>query len=679
MSDSTVLGLLQTESHNEDSMAIDAVSTLEMCRIMNNADATVAPAVQTCVPEIARTIDLIVDRVRKGGRVMYIGAGTSGRLGVLDASEIPPTFSAPYSQFIALIAGGDTAIRRATEGAEDSTTLSITDLEAIAPPLSFVDTLIGIAASGRTPYVLSGLSHCRDILGMLTVGISCVQPSAMRGRAECLIECLVGPEIITGSTRMKAGTATKMILNMISTGVMVRIGKTHGNLMVDVKSSNNKLVDRARRIFRTVLPTTILPDIEIDSLMASCGGSVKVALVVEKLRCSIADARMRLEKSGGVLRDAWYSDTSLQNPTEDPTRPRLVLCIDAGGTKCTAVIASRDGIQARAEAGPCNFVTLGHDSAISAISTVIKRAVDLLPDALRPQQAPLSLPLTQSFFAAVWIGGAGLDRPADVDTVRSRISRMLALSDPSTVLITNDAALLSSAIIDNRAATTTNTQTKTGVVLIAGTGSLAYSFSITSAQRQLTITPLARAGGWGYLLGDEGSAFSIGREAIRRALAHRDSGLPPTELHKAIADHFGCNTVGAIISAVYAPNQFQEKTASVPFFPDPKLRIASLCRGVFKAAFPDHPSPPDPEALSIVREAATSAAGTVRQLLHDSTRLNPANSALILGGALGQMAPYREVIVQRLEEMGMVFARVDSIGDAAGCAVDLLVSKFLSE
>ncbi|KAF8063390.1 putative glucokinase regulator family protein [Lyophyllum atratum] len=672
-------GSLQTESRNDSSTEIDVVSTLEMCHIINAADTTVAPAVQKCIPEIARAIDLVAERVKKGGRVLYIGAGTSGRLGVLDASEIPPTFSASYDKFIGIMAGGESAIRNASEGAEDSTTLPITDLDALVPPLSAVDSVIGIAASGRTPYVLAGLSYCRDSLGMLTVGVSCVQPSEMRGRAECLIECVTGAEVVTGSTRMKAGTATKMILNMISSGVMIRIGKIHGNLMVDVKSSNNKLIDRARRIFRTLQPNTKLSDLEIDALIESCDGSVKWALVVEKLGCSIEDAGTKLEAAGGILRKAWDSiPDNLPIPPSSSPPPQLVLAIDAGGTKCAVIIANKDGIQARAEAGPCNFVTRGHDAALSTIATAITRAIALLPESLLPMSSHVSLPPASPAFAAAWIGGAGLDRPADLESIHARVMKLLALSDPSTLLVTNDAALLSSAIIKRGGEKNTDTEAKTGVVLITGTGSIAYSFSLTSAERKLVSVPLERTGGWGYLLGDEGSAYWIGREAVRRVLRHRDFGLPPTEFHNAVVAHFGCNTIAAIISAVYTPGQFSEKADAVAMDADPKLRIASLCRVVFKAAFPDGSTTPDPEALEIVRQAAVSAVDTLAPLLRDQATVSPERSTLVLGGALGQIPEFHQLLVRELTARGLAFSSVEMVSDAAGCAVELLRRDFLT-
>lgn len=225
------LTALQTEARNPQSAGIDDASTTELCRIINDQDASVARAVQTQIGVIAQVIDVLTERVRRGGRVFYIGAGTSGRLGVLDASELPPTFSAPPGQFIGLIAGGDTALRNAVEGAEDDRFGAAADLAPydLNPE---VDSLIGVAASGRTPYVLGGLAHAKS-LGCTTVGLVCVEPSAVReeGAADYVIAPVTGPEAVTGSTRMKAGTATKMVLNMISTGVMIKLGKTYGNLV----------------------------------------------------------------------------------------------------------------------------------------------------------------------------------------------------------------------------------------------------------------------------------------------------------------------------------------------------------------------------------------------------------------------------------------------------------------
>ncbi|KAJ4152568.1 hypothetical protein NW754_004363 [Fusarium falciforme] len=298
---------LQTEQKNSKTTNIDSMSSLELCRVINEEDASVAQAVQTCLPQIADAIDIIVPRLLSGGRVIYTGAGTSGRLGILDASEIPPTFSAPPGQFVGLIAGGDYAIRNAVEGAEDSEELGATDLAELTPPLSKNDTLVGIASSGRTPYVLGGLKYARSI-GAATVGLACVKPSSLRSLCDVLIECVTGPEVVTGSTRLKAGTATKMILNMISTGSQIRTGKTFGNLMVDLKMSNEKLQNRARRVARMVVPPSSALDIEseevLDAVLADCDGQVKLSILVATLGCSPAEGRAKLEAASGSLRQA---------------------------------------------------------------------------------------------------------------------------------------------------------------------------------------------------------------------------------------------------------------------------------------------------------------------------------------------------------------------------------------
>ena len=222
---------LQTEGRNQRTVNIDQVSALEVCQIINQEDATVPDVVKTCLPVIASAIESLVERVRRGGRIISVGAGTSGRLGVLDASELPPTFSANPHQFVALIAGGDDALRHAQEGAEDDVEAAVRDLKGLELD-GERDSLIGIAASGRTPYVLSCLEYAKS-LNCNTIGISCSYPSAMSqcGHVDHMINAVTGPEVVTGSTRLKAGTATKLVLNMLSTATMIKIGKTYGNIV----------------------------------------------------------------------------------------------------------------------------------------------------------------------------------------------------------------------------------------------------------------------------------------------------------------------------------------------------------------------------------------------------------------------------------------------------------------
>jgi N-acetylmuramic acid 6-phosphate etherase len=301
------LGSLITEARNPLSEHIDELSTLEMLTVINREDATVATAVAATLPEIARAVDAIAERLALGGRLFYIGAGTSGRLGVLDASECPPTFSVPPALVQGLIAGGDVALRKSSEGAEDLSEEGEGDLKAagfgianasdVAAPTP--DTLVGISASGQTPYVLGALLYARS-LGALTVGVSCVEGSSVSKVVDLIIAPVTGPEVITGSTRMKAGTATKLVLNMLSTGVMIRTGAVYGNLMVNVTPSNDKLIDRAQRIIMTAT--------ECNRMTAARllieGGSVKVAIAMKKLGVTRAVAEKRLAQAGGSLSKA---------------------------------------------------------------------------------------------------------------------------------------------------------------------------------------------------------------------------------------------------------------------------------------------------------------------------------------------------------------------------------------
>ncbi len=294
------LAHLLTEARNAASSRIDAVSTEEMLRIVNDEDSTVAERVREQIPQIARAVDAIYERVAQGGRLFYTGAGTSGRLGVLDASECPPTYGVSRDVVQGFIAGGDGALRVSAEGAEDSRELGSRDLLANGFNQSAgLDVLVGIAASGRTPYVLGAMQTARE-LSCLTVGLSCVPGSPVEQAADIAIAPATGAEVITGSTRMKAGTATKLVLNMLSTGLMVRLGHVYGNLMTNVQTTNEKLVDRAERIIAAA--TGAAPERAADLLRE--GGSVRTAIVMGKRDLSRAEAETTLSDAGGVLRRA---------------------------------------------------------------------------------------------------------------------------------------------------------------------------------------------------------------------------------------------------------------------------------------------------------------------------------------------------------------------------------------
>jgi N-acetylmuramic acid 6-phosphate etherase len=294
------LSALLTEQRNPASEHIDTLPTEEMLAVINAEDAKIAVAVQAAIPEIGKAVDAIAERTRAGGRLFYIGAGTSGRLGVLDASECRPTFNIPQEMVQGIMAGGESALVRATEASEDDAAAGARDLQAHG--FGAADSVVGIAASGRTPYVLGAIDWARGV-GGLTAGISCAPDSALSKRAEIGIEVPVGPEVLTGSTRMKAGTATKLVLNMLSTGVMIRLGYVYGNLMVNVQPTNDKLRDRAQRIIAQAA------DVDVDRaarMLEASGNNVRVAILMAKRGWNRDEAAAALERAGGRLAEALH-------------------------------------------------------------------------------------------------------------------------------------------------------------------------------------------------------------------------------------------------------------------------------------------------------------------------------------------------------------------------------------
>lgn len=291
------LKTLSTEKRNEATMELDKLSTLEFLTIMNKEDQKVIEAVNKVLSAIEKAVDLVVNSLQKGGRLIYIGAGTSGRLGILDASECPPTFSTT-DEVLGIMAGGDEAIRKAKEGAEDSLDLAVSDLKNMN--LTENDIVCGIAASGRTPYVIGGLKYAKSIGGK-TLAISCNENSEISKYADVAIEVIVGAEVITGSTRLKAGTSQKLILNMLSTATMVRMGKVYNNLMVDVKASNLKLIERCKNI---VMQACNCSYEEAEKALSMCGYKPKIAIVMLCKGVEAAYAQKLLEENGEIVKRA---------------------------------------------------------------------------------------------------------------------------------------------------------------------------------------------------------------------------------------------------------------------------------------------------------------------------------------------------------------------------------------
>ena len=289
---------LLTEQANPASAAIDMLPTEQVLRVMSDEDRKVAVAVAEQIPAIARAVDAIVAAMEQGGRLFYIGAGTSGRLGVLDASECPPTFNVPPELVQGIIAGGEPALSRATETTEDDPAIGARDL--MERGFTARDVLVGIAASGRTPYVLGAVDKAKT-LGAVTAGISCTPGSELSRRVDIAIEPLPGPEIIAGSTRMKAGTATKLVLNMLTTAAFIRRGYVFGNLMVNVQPKNSKLVDRACRI---IAQAGGVNSVRARELLEASGGNVRVAIIMQKVQVGREEAERRLASAHGKVAEA---------------------------------------------------------------------------------------------------------------------------------------------------------------------------------------------------------------------------------------------------------------------------------------------------------------------------------------------------------------------------------------
>ncbi|HGH8116331.1 N-acetylmuramic acid 6-phosphate etherase [Vibrio cholerae] len=292
------LSHLVSEGRNPDTMDIDLLSSQEIVERLNQQDKQVPLAVEAVLPQIAQAVDKITAAFKQGGRLIYLGAGTSGRLGVLDASECPPTFGVSDQMVIGLIAGGKEAMFTAQEGAEDNTTLGAHDLQQI--DFSSKDVLVGIAASGRTPYVIGALEYAND-LGATTIALSCNPDSPIAEIAQIAISPVVGPEALTGSTRLKSGTAQKLVLNMLTTASMIRLGKSYQNLMVDVRATNRKLIARAVRI---VMQATDCQREEAEALLKESHNNAKLAILMHLTGMNYEQATAKLSQSDGFLRRA---------------------------------------------------------------------------------------------------------------------------------------------------------------------------------------------------------------------------------------------------------------------------------------------------------------------------------------------------------------------------------------
>ncbi len=589
---------------------LDCFSAAQIVRLMNLEDARVAGAVATQLDAIAQAVEVIAERLRSGGRLVYLGAGTSGRLGALDAAECPPTFNTPPGQVVGVIAGGPTALVCSVEGAEDHPEAAMADLQALG--LGPLDVVVGIATSGRTPYVVGGLAYARSV-GAYTIGLSCNREAVITGECDLVITPIVGPEVLSGSTRLKAGTATKMVLNMLSTGAMVRLGKTYGNLMVDLRATNSKLRERSRRIVVTV--TGCSPH-EADRLLAQADGEVKTALVMAQCGASAFQARQWLQEAQGHLRRVL--EAHVQPKPASTHAPGLVLGVDGGGSKTVAWLAELDpatfrpGVPKPLEqapwprllgqgvAGPSNFQSVGWQAALENLGQAVDRA---FRDAGRPL-----LPVESAVLAL-----AGCDRPENYQVIEHWArQRQLA----ATVRVVHDAASVLAA----------GTPQGWGVALIAGTGSFAFAQAPDGAT--------ARAGGWGYLLGDEGGGYWIALAGLRAAAQAAERRGPNTSLLPRFLGRFGLGQPLELIGAVHR-------------LADDRPALAALAEIVLAAAQEDH----DPLAQQIVDQAASELAGLVTAAARGARLATPFPLAMA-GGLLLHSATLQTRLAQCLESQG---------------------------
>ncbi len=484
------LGHLPTEARHPRSATIDLLDATQIATLMNEEDATIAPMIAAQTAKIGALVTAIVHRLNQGGRLIYVGAGTSGRLGVLDASECPPTFNSPPGQILGIIAGGQGALQSAVEGAEDSFENALEELESLA--LDSRDCLVAIAASGRTPYCLGALAKATAV-GALTGVVVCVKQSEMARQAQHAIEVETGPEILTGSTRLRAGTATKLILNTLSTAVMIGLGKTHGNLLVDLHATNEKLTYRAIRIVSQAANIS-LEDAKL--CLAQCQGEVKTAIVLSLLQTDPATARRLLLASGGRISRAFHQPQITTKPSE---KPKVLVAIDGGATtlKLRFATTTADGlVHSPTQMGPP--VLPGTHGVAGVVFEWKRRILGFLaknganPDAV----------------TAIVAGTSG----AGTSEICGDLRSLLAIDFPNaSIEVMSDVRLLAYGAGD-----------PTALCLIAGTGSIAWW--------EPNPGTVHRMGGWGPLIGDEGGGIWLVHQAIKAICWAEEGRANPSSL-----------------------------------------------------------------------------------------------------------------------------------------------------
>jgi len=581
-----------TEARNPATMDIDQLPADAIVQMILREDAVVVPAVNAVAAAIAELADVVVARMRRGGRLIYVGAGTSGRLGALDAAECPPTYGTDPALVVALLAGGAAAWSGAVENVEDDVEQG--DRDILALDIGPADVVLGIAASGRTPYVIGAINAARA-RGAFVAGLACAHPSRLAEQVDLMIAPIVGPEVVTGSTRMKAGTAQKLVLNTLSTTVMIRLGHTYGNLLSDMQATNEKLRGRAARII--TMAAGIEPE-QARRLLQEAGGELKTALMMALSGLDPTEARTHLQAASGSVRQAAgnSSHSQLSTINYQLSTTHWFLGVDGGGSKTRALIADSAGvILGSGHAGTSNYQTVGFASAVAALGAAIDGA-----------RQSAGLPAGVRFHGAC-LGLAGVGRPADRALFEGWLDQQ---QFAERHLVVNDAELLLAA----------GTPEGWGIALIAGTGSICYGLARDGA--------MIRAGGWGYLLGDEGSGYDLALRALRLVTQTADGRADAHALLRIVLQHWRLAEPAALIPYIYSPATTRSE-------------VAGLAAVVVEQA-----AAGDPDAERIMKEATADLARLVTVV---AERLRePAPPIVFGGGLLGSSAALRQRVYQEV-------------------------------
>jgi N-acetylmuramic acid 6-phosphate etherase len=590
---------------------IDELSTAQLVLRMAGAEKAIFSAVRARTPQIARLIDHVSDMMTRGGRLILIGAGTSGRLGVSEAAECQATFGVTSAQIVAIIAGGDAALTAPVPDSEDNAAegQAAMDRLGVGPP----DAVLGIHSSGSTPFVIGALERAKT-RGGFTASLNCTPERAVDHFVDLVVAIDVGPEVVVGSSRIKSGSATKLVLNTISTGIMVRLGKVFEGQMVDMRPLNEKLRQRAVLIVASL--TRTMPA-DAQRLLMLCGGEIKTAVLAHRGRCSPSEARARLEQCQGQLRCA--IDFAATNPEReasplgnDPSQ--FLLGVDAGGTKTVAAVAHRDR--------PGEILGLGRGGPANAADGLETAQNELL---VAVERARRSAGCRNGSFARAFVGIAG----AGDESVRDSLEKwMRAFALADFISVAPDAANVLAMLEPDVNA----------IALISGTGAIAFGRNVSGS--------LARAGGWGWITGHGGGGYSTGVAALRAVVRQVDGLGPATQLTAALQGRFGESDIRGIVGIIQSADAF------VPL-------IASLAECVDSTA-----AEGDPVAVEILTGTAGDLASLVQSVAGQLRFVSPRSYTLCIAGNLIVRSEFVESrLIENLVAVGLTPDRVLKVSE----------------